>query len=509
MKFMKMALVGLAAGLLLAACDEKSSGGDNDDKDAGAGDPLPGEEMDVFELVDDFGACVNLGNWLEAPDQDWGVICEEEDIERIAEMGFGTVRVPIRWETRAMMESPYTIEEEFFELVDDLLDWCEAADLKAVINMHHHDAFFEDAEAYKEMFLTLWEQIATRYKDRPESVVFEIMNEPHDSLTAVLWNEYLADALDVIRETNPYRAVVIGTADWGGIGAMNKLELPDDPNLIFTFHYYEPFQFTHQGASWSEGSEEWLGTTWDATPFEKLEMLNAMDAVSEWADENEVPVFMGEFGAYSEGDDDSRARWTEHLARYAEDAGFSWCYWEYKAGFGVWDPASEDWNTFLTDALFNDDYSILEIDMTALGDNLLENGDFEDGSTGWQENFYGGEATSTITDDGVLAIEVTEVGENPWEVQYIGELPPITADQAYAISFQAWAEAPRGLDAGVQHMADPWDTYAFASYSLSTEPTVQVINFTASADDDIAAFVLNVGGETGTVYVDNVVMVIQ
>ncbi len=486
--------------------DTDSDTDSDSDSDTDSDTDDHGDRSAMFDLVDGMDHCVNLGNWLEAPDMDWGVLCDETDIARLADQGFDTIRVPARWETRALSTAPYTIDEAFFTVVDDLLDWAEDADMTVVLDMHHHDEFFIDAEARRDQFLAMWEQIATRYQDRPASLVFEIMNEPHDSLTAELWNTYLVDALDVIRETNPTRAVVVGTAEWGGIGGMSKLVIPDDPNLIFTFHYYEPFSFTHQGASWVDGADAWLGTTWDGAYLEKLALRNAMTTVLTWADDHNVPVFMGEFGAFSAADMDSRARWTNAVARFAEDAGFAWCYWEYKSGFGVWDQDTSSWNTALTDALFSTDTSVLTLDPTGLGDNLLANGDFEDGTTGWRQNFGGGTAAVAV-EGGVAGIDVADGGDVAWDVQFLYDLPALEAGVSYALLFEAWSDAPRGLSAGVQHQADPWTTHGSSSFILSTEPMVQVVNFTMGEGDDNAAIFFNMGAETGPVYLDNVLLV--
>lgn len=325
-------------------------GGTDEPADGGGTDP---DRSDMFEIIGAMDACVNLGNWLDAPNQDWGVICDESDLIRIADKGFDTIRLPIRWETRAMDTAPYTIDEAFFGLVDDTLGWAAGSGLAVVMNMHHHDAFFSDAESRKDQFLAMWEQIASRYRDQPNSVIFEILNEPHDSVTEERWNQYLLDALAVIRLDNPTRPVVIGPADWGHVSGMDRLILPDDPNVIFTVHYYDPLEFTHQGASWVEGSDQWLGTTWDGIDAEEAAIRDELDFVAGWADDNNVPVFLGEFGAYNRADMDSRARWTEAVSRISEELGFAWCYWEYKGEFGVWDQGSATWNTPLTDALLS------------------------------------------------------------------------------------------------------------------------------------------------------------
>lgn len=118
-----------------------------------------------------------------------------------------------------------------------------------------------------------------------------------------------------------------------------------------TVHYYEPFQFTHQGADWVTNSEPWLGTAWSGTPAEQEALQGDLDRAAAWAEAHNRPVFLGEFGAYSTADMDSRARWTAFVARQSEARGMSWAYWEFCAGFGVYDRAKRAWNVPLLEAL--------------------------------------------------------------------------------------------------------------------------------------------------------------
>lgn len=80
-------------------------------------------------------------------------------------------------------------------------------------------------------------------------MVFEILNEPHGNLEAT-WNDVQKSALALIRKSNPTRAVVVTPAQWGDVAGFKDLDLPDDPNLIVSFHLYDPMTFTHQGADW-------------------------------------------------------------------------------------------------------------------------------------------------------------------------------------------------------------------------------------------------------------------
>jgi endoglucanase len=301
-----------------------------------------GQEPDTAPAFH-LGRGINLGNKLEAPSEgEWGTPVEAWMPTTIKQGGFATVRIPTRWNAHAATIPPYTIDGAFLDRVTWVVDQALSAGLMVVLNIHHYEEIFSDPQAQRDRFLALWEQIATHFQDYPDTLlVFEVLNEPNTNLTPELWNELLVDALSVIRQSNPDRYVMLGTAEWGGIGAMDRLQLPDDDRLIFTFHYYEPFQFTHQGAEWVSGSDAWLGTTW-GTSQDSADVQSDFDTVAEWASQRNVRVFMGEFGAYSRAALDDRLAWTAFAAREAEARGFSWAYWEFDAGFGAY--TDGQWN---------------------------------------------------------------------------------------------------------------------------------------------------------------------
>ena len=275
----------------------------------------------------------------------------QNPIALIAEAGFDNVRVPIRWSTHAQSTPPFQIEEKLFERVDWVIEQAKANGLVAVINMHHYEEMMSDPTGHTERFLALWRQIAERYKDEPESVIFELLNEPNGTLNANLWNKILPQALAAVRESNPTRAIIVGPVQWNSIGYLYTLQLPKDPNLIVTFHYYEPFQFTHQGAEWVNGANAWMGTTWDGNASQQAAITTAFDTAAKWTAKNKRPLYMGEFGAYSKADMASRALWTAFLAQAAKERDISFSYWEFGAGFGVYDRAANRWNEELLQAL--------------------------------------------------------------------------------------------------------------------------------------------------------------
>ena len=211
--------------------------------------------LDPFEMNRKLGRGVNLGNALEGPTEGaWGVTLQSEYFQLIAEQGFDSVRIPIRWSAHAGDTAPYTIDPKFFDRVDWAIENALSNNLAVVINFHHYDEIFADPIGHEERFLALWAQVAERYQDSPPELVFEILIEPNEALTPNLWNDLLVKALDTIRVTNPNRTVMIGPGEWNSINRLNKLQLPeDDRNIIVTFHYYKPFDFTHQGAEWVNG----------------------------------------------------------------------------------------------------------------------------------------------------------------------------------------------------------------------------------------------------------------
>lgn len=323
------------------------------------GMPLAAAERDIVAANKALGCGVNFGNALEAPKEgEWGLTIEAEYFATVKQAGFDHVRVPIKWSAHAEKTSPYNIEPDFFERIDWVLDQAQKQQLGVVLDMHHYEELDKRPDAELPRATALWKQIAARYKDRGAWLYFELMNEPHDELNKEdRWTKTIPPLLAAIRETNPTRPVIIGPPWWNGIWALPKFKLPDDPNLIVTVHCYNPHDFTHQGAPWAEGSDKWLGKTWTGNAMELKKLRDEFDQAQRWAEENKRPLYLGEFGAYHKADMESRIRWTRAVAREAEQRGWSWAYWEFGAGFGVFDRERRRWHQGLKDALLPPDQS--------------------------------------------------------------------------------------------------------------------------------------------------------
>ena len=323
-------------------------------------DAPPGASLRALALAKSLGRGVNFGNMLESPREgDWGLIVTPQLVEATAAAGFNSVRLPVRWSNHALAERPFTLDEVFARRVESVVDALLAKGLHVVLNMHHYrqldgdaadpgDMALEPALA-DERFLTLWQQLARRFRGRGDRLLFELYNEPHGRLDAARWNDLLARAMTVLRLHDPTRVVVVGPVDWNNARALAALRLPNDPHMIVGIHHYEPFSFTHQGAPWVKPVMPTGVRCCDAQ--QQAAITGPLDLALAWSKVNRYPIYLGEFGAFNAADMASRVDFTRTMREQAESRGFSWAYWELASHFGVYDPATRAWREPLLKAL--------------------------------------------------------------------------------------------------------------------------------------------------------------
>jgi endoglucanase len=278
---------------------------------------------------------------------------KEPYFKMIKEAGFSNIRVNLHAFSH-MDKTNYKFDPKWLETLDWVVKKGLEAKLMVILDMHEFNQMADDPVGKKEMFLSVWRQLAPRYKDQPSQVIFEVLNEPNQKLTVDMWNEYLAEAVKIIRETNLGRTLIIGPGNWNGIESLPTLKLPEnDQNIIVTVHFYHPMQFTHQGAPWSKDTKDLSGIKWMGTAEEKAFIETKLKVAADWSKANKRPIFLGEFGAYDKGEMDSRARYTAFVARTAEKFGFSWAYWQFDSDFIVYNIEKEAWVQPILNALTN------------------------------------------------------------------------------------------------------------------------------------------------------------
>lgn len=175
----------------------------------------------------------------------------EDDVKRIAAYGMDHIR--LGFDQIVLEESPGVYRERTFRLIDAFIGWCKAADINVVLNLHKAIGNYCDIQepvsllddvGLQERFIALWLEFERRYHDKP-NVVFELLNEVRD-VNPALWNDLARRTVERLRHANPTRKLVVGSIFWNHAETLKDLTLFDDENIIYTFHMYEPSEFTHQ-----------------------------------------------------------------------------------------------------------------------------------------------------------------------------------------------------------------------------------------------------------------------
>jgi endoglucanase len=324
----------------------------------------------------------NCGNYLEVPPrQNWSVKHTASDLARMREEGFDHVRIPVGWHHYLGPVPEFRLANEIFDKADALVTNGLAMGLNVLLNIHHFDQFTSDPSAHKNQFYAVWRQIAEHYADiglrgsGPSGILaFELLNEPKDRATTAVMNPIYSEAISEIRKTNPTRTIFVGPGKWNSIDELSQLILPnDDSNIVVSVHNYDPFYFTHQGASWTKGSTDTKGIVFPGPPATPLDpapsaatnqaVLNwlkdyntlpleqnpssrrafagKLQFAREWSDYYGRPVHVGEFGCYTSADAKSRAKYYAEFRRACEEQRIGWALWDWKAGFRYWDEKGE------------------------------------------------------------------------------------------------------------------------------------------------------------------------
>ena len=336
-----------------------------------AGAVFAQENTPAHRALRRFSRGVNFGNYLEVPrGQNWGMRHDTSDLDHVKKEGFDHVRLPIAWQHYAGPAPEFKLESQIFGQVDALVTNALARGLNMIINIQHFDDFTTDPPAHTQKFYAIWRQIADYYSAQPEGLAFELLNEPKDKATTETMNPIYAEAIGMIRKTNPNRTIFVGPSKWNSLDEIPKLRLPEDNNLIVTVHSYEPFNFSHQGASWTGASVSTTGIRYPGPPEKPLQpdpkaleakpslakwfenynhqptinnlsgpkaFVARMENVAVWAKEHNRPIHLGEFGAYEKADRESRVRFYTDVRKTAERLGWGWAVWDWKAGFKYWD----------------------------------------------------------------------------------------------------------------------------------------------------------------------------
>lgn len=328
---------------------------------------------------------VNLGNYLEAsPGQNWGVTFAANECALMRAEGFDHLRVPVGWQHYAGPAPDFALSPVIFARADFVVTNALKNHLAVMINLHHFDELDRDPAGGTDEFLKIWQQIAAHYRNFSGQLAFELDNEPHENAKTAVMNSIYARAIVEIRQTNPRRTIFVEPGNWGSIEELKNLALPPDDNLIVSVHCYDPFYFTHQGATWAGPDPKATGIQFPGPPATPLvpdpalklnpwvrdwiHNYNTLPAeknpsgpiafegkiklAHEWSDYYGRPVHMGEFGCYTKADPASRARFYAAFRHALDREQLGWAIWDWSAGFRYWDKQNNRPMPGMHDALF-------------------------------------------------------------------------------------------------------------------------------------------------------------
>jgi|GEM_PF-851924 len=175
----------------------------------------------------------------------------EGDIARIKHWGFDHIR--LGFDQIVLEEKPGVYRDRTFRKIDDFIGWCGKHKMNVVLNLHKAIGNYCDITEKVQLldddklqlrFIDLWLEVERRYHDFP-GLAFEILNEVRD-VDPEKWNALADRTIKAIREKNPDRWIVVGSTMWNSVETLEKLKVWDDPRVIYTFHEYSPYHFTHQ-----------------------------------------------------------------------------------------------------------------------------------------------------------------------------------------------------------------------------------------------------------------------
>lgn len=288
-----------------------------------------------------------------------------DDLALIANMGFDHIRLSIDAEPLLQWQRAGA-ETGFMTELDRVVKTAIADRLSVIIDLHPESSYkatLRVGSREVQDFVVLWRALASRFASTPpERLFFEIMNEPEQD-DSYRWQGIQAVVVQAIREVAPSHTIIAAGAHWSGLEDLLALELLADPNVIYTFHDYEPFAFTHQGATWTSIQVRPLRTVpYPSTPddvaasqkqepdlsgeffvarygmdrWDADRVRRTVDFARRWSDLHHAPVYCGEFGVFRNyAPPVMRAQWLHDMRVALEKDRIGWAMWDYQASFGV------------------------------------------------------------------------------------------------------------------------------------------------------------------------------
>ena len=316
-----------------------------------------------------FNRGVNLTGWFQVNSAQETQFTKytKQDFEQIQGLNCDVIRLPINLHYMTNGAPNYTLDPLFLNFLDEVADWAEELNMHLIFDNHTFDPAADTDPNIGTVLEKVWLQMAQHFKDRSTLIYYEILNEPH-GISDALWNSIQQDVVAAIRTVDNTHWIIVGGAGWNSYANLAPMPAYNDNKLIYTFHFYDPFLFTHQGASWVQPSMvplagvpfpysaagmpglpaslvgTWVGSAYNnyANDGTVAKVQQLLDIAVQFREQRQVPVFCGELGVLMDNSDNAdRVFWYQTVRQYLEDNGIAWTTWDYHGGFGLFEPGSD------------------------------------------------------------------------------------------------------------------------------------------------------------------------
>ncbi len=362
-----------------------------------------GKEVPKVEVTMPFHKGINLSDWFEP----FFTVYDKNDFEDIKSLGVEIVRIPIHFEELSCGKPDYIVPDWIWKEIDKAVEWCTELKMYMIIDFHNDcDGSSKTRPDIEDVLVKIWPQVAERYKDSSEYILYEIYNEPHlksGNIEADIskWNEIQGRILKLIRTIDSKHTVIVGAENWNNVEALLKLPDYGDDNIIYNFHDYTPFLFTHQGSSWTylkdltgipfpyakekmpklpKNAKEDVKSEYNSYKRNSSEevLCKPLDDAVKFANKRKVALMCNEYGVSMEyADNDERVNWYRLKNKWMDERNIIRVSWDYKNKFGLF-------NSFSINQQFPQDINVKIIE--AMGYKIPDN--IEPRSRNWIETSY-------------------------------------------------------------------------------------------------------------------------
>ena len=343
-----------------------------------------GQRQIAFKRAQSLNNGINI-SWLE---QTWlpNPLAKQSisptDFKLLASLGFKAIRLPVAFEFYANKNINFNL---VYQRIDFVLACCKQNHLKLIIDYHAGSLDDSNYFTQTQRIINIWQQVLTHYRHESADLLFaDLFNEP--TCSPQVWKDAAYNIVTALRKKFPERTFLLGATNYNSIYELSRTERLADENLIYIFHFYEPFLFTHQGASWVGNQVATTGVpfpyneqnfpqlsslavgTWGETNYHQYrtdgnaqsvyDKLNGY--VAPWRQKYDVPVLCTEFGAYNKyADLQSRCNYIRAVKLALAQLKIPGMLWEYNGNFSVFEgkPSLQNLPTCMRQALLIGNYN--------------------------------------------------------------------------------------------------------------------------------------------------------